>query len=69
MIAFTAKRYFLNKTEAKFLFKTHEDILDYYADKLNSLSFQTQNSYLRIISQFITFSPSLDHADLNYFIK
>ena len=59
----------LNKREAIFLFKIHEEILGYYADKLNSLSYKTQKSYSRIISKFITFSPSLDPADLNYFIK
>ena len=56
-----------NKREAKFLFKIHEEILGYYAEKIKHIDLKTQKTYSRIVSQFLAYSPFFDPDDLERF--
>ena len=57
-----------NKREIKQLRKIHKEIFDIYVDKLAYVTCDTAKSYSKMISQFILYSPDVDHADLEPFL-
>ena len=57
-----------NKREIKQLRKFHNEMFDIYIDKLAYVTYDTAKSYSKMISQFILYSPGVDHADLEPFL-
>ena len=52
----------------KQLRKIHNEMFDIYVDKLAYVTYDTAKSYCKMISRFILYSPSVDHADLEQFL-
>ena len=63
------KGYKLNKRDAKFLSKSHETLLEYYLLENIHLKFETARWYLRIVMDFIRFSPWLDINDIGLYLN
>ena len=59
----------INKREAKQLRNIHNEMFNIYASKLGPLELKTANSYSKMISQFILYSPSIDPDDLDQFLS
>ena len=57
-----------NKREAKVLRKIHNEMFDIYVSKLGPLDLPTAKAYCKMLSQFITYSPSVDPNDLEHFL-
>ena len=57
-----------NKFGIKQLRKIHNEKFYIYVDKLAYVTYDIAKSYSKMISQFILYSPGVDHADLESFL-